>query len=273
MGIPLRRGRFFTSHDDEHSALVAVIDEAFARKYYPNQDPVGKRLNLDMVGAAEIVGVVGHIRQWGLDAGADRFVQAQIHVPVLQTPDKFMPMVARGMTVVVRTNGSPLAIVPSIRQVVGQMNSEQVMYNVQTMDTIISWSLGDRRFSMILLALFASLALILASVGLYGVISYTVVQRTREIGIRIALGARQHDVLGSVLGQGAKVVLLGVAIGIAASLALARLMSSMLYGVGSSDPLTFLGVAVLLMLVAMGACYIPARRAMHVDPVIALRHE
>jgi predicted permease len=273
MGIPLQRGRFFTSHDDEHSALVAVVDDAFARKYYPNQDPVGKRLSLDLVGTAEIIGVVGHIKQWGLDASTDRLVQAQIHVPVLQTPDKFMPMVARGMTVVVRTNGSPLSMVPSIRQVVGQMNNEHVMYNVQTMDTIISWSLGDRRFSMILLALFASLALILASVGIYGVISYTVGQRTREIGIRIALGARQHDVLRSILGQGAKMALTGVAIGIVASLALARLMSTMLYGVGASDPLTFLGVAVLLMLVALGACYIPARRAMHVDPVIALRYE
>jgi predicted permease len=273
MGIPLQRGRFFTSHDDEHSALVAVVDDAFASRYFPNQDPVGKRLNLDPVGAAEIVGVVGHIKQWGLDASTDRLVQPQIHIPVLQTPDKFMPMVARGMTVVVRTNGSPLSMVPSIRQVVGQMNSEQVMYNVQTMDTIISGSLGDRRFSMILLALFASLALILASVGIYGVISYTVEQRTREIGIRIALGARQHDVLRSILGQAAKVVLLGVAIGVVASLALARLMSTMLYGVGASDPLTFLGVAVLLILVALGACYIPARRAMHVDPVIALRCE
>ena len=184
-----------------------------------------------------------------------------------------MPMVARGMTVVVRANGSPLSLVPSIRQVVGQMNNEHVMYNVQTMDTIISWSLAVRRFSMILLALFASLALLLASVGIYGVISYTVGQRTREIGIRIALGARQKDVLRSILGQGAKMALLGVAIGTVAALALARLMSTMLYGVSASDPLTFLGVAALLMLVALTACYIPARRAMHVDPIIALRYE
>ncbi|MFN7994296.1 MAG: ABC transporter permease [Bryobacteraceae bacterium] len=273
MGIPLQRGRFFTAHDDEHSALVAVVDEAFARKYYPNQDPVGKRVNLDMVGTAEIIGVVGHLKQWGLDAGSDRFVQAQIHVPVLQTPDKFMPMVARGMTVVLRTNSSPLALAPAIRQAVGQMNSEQVMYNVQTMDTIISWSLAVRRFSMILLALFASLALILASVGIYGVISYTVGQRTREIGIRIALGAGQKDVLHSILSQGAKMALLGVAIGVAASLVLGRLLSTMLYAVSASDPFTFLAVAALLMIVALAACYIPARRAMNVDPINTLRYE
>src|SRR3954471_1475182 len=153
------------------------------------------------------------------------------------------------------------------------MNNEHVMYNVQTMDTIISWSLAVRRFSMILLALFASLALILASVGIYGVISYTVGQRTREIGIRIALGAGRNDVLRSILGQGAKMALLGVAIGTVAALALARLMSTMLYGVSASDPLTFLGVAGLLMLVALTACYIPARRAMHVDPIVALRYQ
>jgi predicted permease len=273
MGIPLQRGRFFTAHDDEHSAPVAVVDEAFARKYYPGQDPVGKRVNLDMVGAVEIIGVVGHIKQWGLDSSSDRLVQAQIHLPVLQTPDKFMPMVARGMTVVLRANGSPLSLVPAIRRAVGQMNNEQVIYSVQTMDTIISWSLAVRRFSMILLALFASLALILACVGIYGVVSYTVGQRTREIGIRIALGARQGDVLRAILGQGAKMAFLGVAIGIVAALALARLMSTLLYGVSASDPLTFVGVAALLMLVALAACYIPARRAMHVDPINTLRYE
>ena len=273
MGIPLRRGRFFTSHDDEHSALVAVVDDFFARTYYPNQNPIGKRVNLDLVGAVEIIGVVGHIKQWGLDSRDDPPVQAQIHIPVLQIPDKFMPMVASGMTVVLRANGSPLSLAPAVRQAVGQMNSEQVMYNVQTMDTIIFRSLAVRRFSMILLALFASLALILASVGIYGVISYTVGQRTREIGIRIALGAGRTDVLRSIVGQGAKMAVIGVAIGIVAALALARLISTMLYGVSPSDPLTFLAVGPLLMGVALAACYIPARRAMHVDPTDILRNE
>lgn len=273
MGIPLQRGRFFTTHDDAHSALVAVVDEAFARKYFPNQDPLGKRVNLELVGAAEIVGVVGHIRQWGLDVGNDRFVQAQIHLPVLQTPDQFMPMVARGMTVVLRAGGSPLSLMPAIRQVVGQMNNEQVIYNVQTMDSIVSWSLAVRRFSMILLALFASLALILASVGIYGVISYTVGQRSREIGIRVALGAGRKDVLRSIVGQGARMSVIGVAIGIVAALALARLMSTMLYGVGPSDPVTFVAVAALLMAVALIACYIPARRALRIDPIDTLRCE
>jgi predicted permease len=273
MEIPLQRGRFFTPHDDEHSALVAVVDEAFARKHYPGQDPVGKRVNLELVGPAEIIGVVGHIKQWGLDSSGDRLLQAQIHVPVLQVPDSLMPIVARGMTVVLRANGSSLSLAPAIRQAVGQLNNDQVMYNVRTMDAIISRSLAVRRLSMILLTLFAALALILASVGIYGVVSYAVGQRTREIGIRIALGARQKDVLRSILGQGAKMTLLGVAIGIVAALALARLMSTMLYGVSASDPFTFLGVAALLMLVALAACYLPARRAMHVDPIVALRCE
>jgi predicted permease len=273
MGIPLKRGRFFTSHDDEHSTPVAVIDENFARKFFPDSDPLGKRVNLEYVGAAEIVGVVGHVKQWGLDSGSDGRVQFQIHVPVLQTPDKFMPLVASAMTVVLRSYGPPLSLVPSIRQAVGQMNSQQVMYNVQTMDTIISWSYATRRFAMVLMGLFAAVALVLSSVGIYGVISYMVGQRTREIGIRIALGAPPKDVLRAVLSQGAKMALLGVAIGIVAALALAHLLSTMLYGVSPEDPLTFLGVAGLLILVALAACYIPARRAMRVDPIIALRNE
>ncbi len=273
MGIPLQRGRFFTSHDDEHSTRVAVIDEAFARKFFPHTDPLGKRVNLDLMGAVEIVGVVGHLKQWGLDSNSSRFVQFQIHLPVLQTPDKFMPLVASAMTVVLRSYGPPLALVPSLRQAVGRMNSQQVMYNVQTMDTIISWTLATRRFAMVLMGLFAAVALVLSSVGIYGVISYMVGRRTREIGIRIALGAPPQDVLRAVLTQGAKMALLGVAIGIAAALSLAHLLSTMLYGVSVTDPATYLGVAGLLILVALAACYIPARRAMRVDPIIALRDD
>jgi predicted permease len=273
MGIPLQRGRFFTSHDDEHSTLVAVIDETFARKFFPHADPLGKRVNLDLVGPAEIVGVVGHVKQWGLDSNSDRFVQSQIHIPVLQTPDKFMPLVASAMTVVLRSSGPPLSLLPSIRTAVGKMNSQQVLYNAQTMDTIISWSLATRRFAMLLMGLFATVALVLSSVGIYGVISYMVGQRTREIGIRIALGAPPKDVLRNVLSQGAKMALFGVAIGIVVALALAHLLSTMLYGVSARDPLTLLVVAGLLILVALTACYIPARRAMRVDPIIALRYE
>ena len=273
MGIPLRRGRFFTPYDDERSPLVAVIDESFARKFFPHDDPLGKRINLIYFGKAEIVGVVGHVKHWGLDSDAHHAIQAQLYLPVLQIPNKFMPLVAHGMGVVVRTRSSPLSIVPSIRQAVGQIDSQQVMYAVRTMDAIVSRSLAARRFSMILLGLFAALALVLSSVGIYGVISYLVGRRTREIGIRIALGAQQKDVLRSILVQGTKLALIGVAIGISAALALTRLMSKMLYGVSATDPLTFSGVAALLVLVALAACYIPARRAMLVDPIVALRYE
>jgi putative ABC transport system permease protein len=177
------------------------------------------------------------------------------------------------MDMVVRSRSSPLTLVPAIRQVVGHLNSEQVMYSVQTMDSIISRSLAAQRFSMVLLGLFATLALILSSVGIYGVLSYVVGQRTREIGIRIALGAQRNDVLRAIFVQGIKMALIGVAVGSAAALVLTRLMSKMLYGVSASDPLTFTGVAGLLVLVALAACYIPARRAMQVDPIVALRYE
>jgi predicted permease len=273
MGIPLRRGRFFTSQDDEHSPIVAVIDENFARKFFPREDPVDKRVNLLYLGSAEIVGVVGHIKHWGLDSDLSTLVQVQIHLPVLQTPDRFMPLIARGMTVTLRSHTSPLTLVPSIRHAAAQLNSEEVVYNVQTMDAIISRSLAARRFSMILLGLFATIALALSCVGIYGVISCLVEQRTREIGIRIALGARRTDVLRSIMRQGMRMALIGVAIGSIAALGLARLMSKMLYGVSTADPLTFVGVAALLAVMALAACFIPARRAMRVDPIVALRNE
>jgi len=273
MGIPLQRGRFFTSHDDEHSPIVAVIDENFARKYFPREDPVGRRVNLLYFGSAEIVGVVGHIKHWGLDSDLSALVQVQLHLPVLQTPNRFMPLIARGMTVALRSHTSPLTLVPSIQQAVAQLNSEEVMYNAKTMDAIISGSLAARRFSMILLGLFATVALVLSCVGIYGVISCLVEQRTREIGIRIALGAQQTDVLRSIMRQGVRMALMGVAIGSIAALGLTRLMSNLLYGVSPADPLTFFGVAALLVVMALAACFIPARRAMRVDPIVALRNE
>jgi putative ABC transport system permease protein len=273
MGIPLQRGRFFTSQDDEHSPIVAVIDENFARKFFPREDPVGRRVNLLYLGSVEIVGVVGHIKHWGLDSDLSTLVQVQMHLPVLQTPDRFMPLIARGMTVTLRSHTSPLTLVPSIQQAVAQLNSEEVMYNVQTMDAIISRSLAARRFSMILLGLFATVALVLSCVGIYGVISCLVEQRTREIGIRIALGAQPTDVLRSIMRQGMRMALIGVAIGSIAALGLTRLMSKLLYGVSTADPLVFLGVAALLVVMALAACFFPARRAMRVDPIVALRNE
>ena len=274
MQIPLERGRFIKAEDTIHSPTIIVIDDMFARKFFPGEDPIGKRVNLEILGIqAEIVGVVGHVKQWGLDENSKSPVQAQFYFPLMQVPDKFMPLLSKGTGVVMRTKGSPDAMAGPIRQVIAQINSQEVMYGAESMDSIISRSLAARRFSMILLGIFAAIALLLSCVGIYGVISYLVGQRTHEIGVRMALGAQRRDVLRLILGQGAKMALIGVAIGVAAGLALTRLMSKMLFGVSAHDPLTFVGVAILLILVALIACYIPARRAMRTDPMIALRYE
>ena len=275
MKIPLQRGRFLLPQDNEHSPFVTVIDERFAQLYFRGQNPIGKRVNFEMLNTttAEIVGVVGHVKQWGLDENSTSPLQAQCYFPIAQLPDQFIPLVARGVVVTVRTNGSPLAQVGSVRRALSQINSQQVMYGTETMDGIVSDSLAARRFSMILLGIFAALALVMSCVGIYGVISYLAGQRTHEIGIRMALGAERRDVLRMVLGEGMKMALVGVAIGLVAAFGLTRLMAKMLFGVSAHDPLSFAGVAVLLILVALAACYIPARRAMKVDPMVALRYE
>jgi len=272
MGIPLVRGRFFTSQDTESSPRVAVVDEDFARKFFPGEDPVGKAFVDDYVGTATIVGVVGHVKQWGLD---DKLaMHAEFYLPFRQIPDKYMSRASRSTTLVVRTTVAPLSLTDSIRHEIQRMNSEQVMFSPKSMDDIVyNQSMLAQRFSMTLLGAFAMVALLLASVGIYGVVSYIVVQRTHEIGIRVALGAQRSDVMRGVLGAGARMALIGVGIGIAAALALTRLMAKLLYGVSATDPATFLSVAILLILVALAACYIPARRAIRVDPIVALRHE
>jgi predicted permease len=273
MGIPLERGRFFTPHDDQHSPLVAVIDDVFARKHFPGQDPIGKRIVLNNTGAKlEVVGVVGHVKQWGLDLDDTHSLRAQLYLPCLQMPDNFVAPPS-GSAVMLRYEGNLSGVLDSIRRTNRQMSSQQAIYGVQTMESFISDSLAARRFAMILLGVFAVLALVLASVGIYGVIAYIVGQRTQEIGIRMALGAQRNDVLRLVVWQGARLALMGVSIGIAGALALTRLMTRLLYGVSATDPLTFAALALMLTLVAIAACCLPARRAMRVDPVVALRYE
>jgi predicted permease len=272
MGIPLLRGRFFTPEDTESSPRVAVIDEDFAGKFFSGEDPIGKVFIDDYVGPATIVGVVGHVKEWGLDD--KQAMHAEFYLPFRQIPDRYMSRASRSTTLLLRTEVPPLSLAANIRHEIQQMNSDEVMFMPKTMDDIVyNQSILAQRFSMILLGAFAMVALLLASVGIYGVVSYIVVQRTHEIGIRVALGAQQSDVMRWVLGAGARMALIGVGIGIAAALALTRLMTNVLYGVSATDPATFLGVAFLLTLVAIAACYIPARRAMRMDPMAALRQE
>jgi predicted permease len=274
MGITLLRGRFVSDQDNENTPIMIDIDDSFARTYFPGRDPIGEHVNFTEFNVqAEIVGVVGHVKQYGLDTDPKGTIEAQFFYPFMQIPEKIMPLVAKSVAVVLRTQDDPTAVMGQVRETVKEIDPRQVVYNVQTMDDVVATSYAARRLTMILLGVFAGLALALACVGIYGVISYLVGQRTQEIGIRMALGAQRRDILVLVLGEGTKMALIGAAIGIAASLALTRLMAKQLFGVSAHDPLTYVGVAVVLILVAMAACYIPARRAVRVDPMTALRCE
>jgi putative ABC transport system permease protein len=274
MQIPLLRGRFVAATDDEHSPQVIVIDENFARKYFPGQDPIGRRIHMAIFNMdPEIVGVVGHVKHWGLDLEADRHpLQEQIYSLFLQIPDAVWSGPPQA-GVVLRSAGSPFEMVGAVREAIVKLNSQNVMSEATTMEAIIAESLAERRFSMILLGIFATLALLLSSIGIYGVISYVVGQRTREIGIRMALGAQRSTVLWLMLGEGMKMAMTGVVVGIVAAAGLTRFMSQLIYGVSAADPVTFAGVIVVLTTVAFAACYVPARRAMRVDPMVALRYE
>ena len=271
MHIPLLNGRFFTSADDEHSARVAVIDESFANQLFPGQNPLGQTVVDPDFGPALVVGVVGHVRQFTLSDNAP--VQSELYFPFAQIPEKYVTRVAENNSVLLRSQVAPLSLLPAIQSSMASFGGGSVVYGTHAMDDIISDSLSAQRFAMELLAAFSLMALILASIGLYGVISYLVGQRTHEIGIRMALGARQSDVLRLVVADGARMSLLGIAIGIVVSLFLTRFLHSQLYGVSATDPVTFISVSALLLAVAAAASYIPARRASRVDPLVALRHD
>jgi len=274
MRIPVHSGRFIGERDDEHSPDVVVIDSSFARKHFPNQDPVGKHLNLGLLDIQpEIIGVVGHVEHWGLGSKVSENIQPQIYLPVWQVPDRFWPLLANGAQYVARTASAPLGVLDEIRHAVEKVDSTSVLYEVRPMQEIVASSVAKQRMAMLLLTSFSALALLLSAVGIYGVISYLAGQRTHEIGIRMALGASRKDILRIVLGEGMRIALIGVGIGILAALGLTRLLTQIIYGVSASDPLTFVGVAILLTVVALLACYIPARRAMGVDPMIVLRYE
>jgi len=273
MGLQLKSGRFLAPTDTIKAPGVVVVDEKFAKKYWPNEDPVGKYLNIGIINTrVEVVGVVNHVKHWGLDTDATSKIQTQLYMPMGQIPDQFLtgPPQAR---VVIRSSGNPLAMANEWKSTLQKMNSEYVMFDTMSLESVIARSMAARRFSMILLAVFAALALILSCVGIFGVISYVVTQRTHEIGVRMALGAQRGDVLKLMLGEGMQMALAGVVVGLVASFFLTRLLANLLYGVSATDPITFAGVAVILSAVALAACYIPTRRAMGVDPMVALRYE
>jgi predicted permease len=274
MGIPLQRGRFLTSEDNEHSSPAIVIDDQFARRYFGDRDPVGRRINIDILNtAAEIVGVVGHVRQWGLDENAASPYLAQCYLSVFQIPDRFLSFAAKDIAMVFRTADAPLTQVGAIRRALEEINPQSVLYREQAMDGLIGERLATRRFSMLVLGVFAALALLMACVGIYGVVSHLVGERTHEIAVRVALGAERWDVVRMVLWNGTKMALAGVAIGLGLALGLTRLMASMLFGISAHDPVAVGGVVSLLTFVALAASYIPARRAARVHPMVALRNE
>jgi predicted permease len=273
MKTPLLAGSFFSAQNDEHSPKVVVVDDVFTRKFFPGQDAVGKRIHLksgDQL--AEIIGVVAHVKQWGLDSDDTQQLRAELYIPEVQMPDDYIKSVS-STVLVVRVAGDPAASFASVRHMAQEMSDQQVIYGEQTMEQVVSRSIASHRFLMILLAAFAALAVILASVGIYGVVSYVVGQRTHEIGVRMALGARRTDVHRMILGEGARLILTGIVIGVFGAIALIRVMSSQLFMVSASDPLTFVVVSLLLMFVALMSCYVPARRAANVDPIVALRYE
>jgi putative ABC transport system permease protein len=274
MGIPLLRGRDLTTRDAEGRPWVAIINETLARRFFPGEDPIGKRL---MVGRwekvwREIVGVVGDVRQYEFESNPP----PQLYASYLQQPRTqwaWQLDFKLGMTLVVRTAGQPTRLAAAVRNAIQEVNKDAPVYNVKTLDDVFFSQVSQRRFNLVLLGIFAAVALILATVGIYGVISYSMAQRTHEIGVRMALGAARRDVLKLVVGQGMLPVLIGVGVGTAGAFALTRFLTSMLYGVRPTDPATFLAVGGLVTGVALLACYLPARRATKVDPMVALRYE
>jgi putative ABC transport system permease protein len=270
IGIPLRAGRAFNEHDDARAVPVAIVNETMAKSYWPGETAIGKRFKIGSLDDPNpwltIVGVAADVRQMGADAP----VKAEMYVPYRQ-PQPFSFYAPRDL--VIRTAVEPASLVPAVRQAVHEVDPTQPVANIRTMNEVLGRETAQRRLGMILLTTFAALALLLAALGIYGVLSYFVVQHTPEIGVRLALGAQRRDVLRLVIGKGMKLALAGIAVGLAGALVLTRLMTSLLFGVKAADPLTFGLLALLLTLVALVACYIPARRATKVDPMVALRYE
>jgi len=270
MGVPLRRGRFLDRTDRGESRPVAIVNETMARQYWPGQDAVGKRFKIgdpdSPVPWVTIVGIVGDVRQMGLDAP----VKAEMYLPYSQVGNQpwFAPR-----DLVVRTSVEPMSVVAAVKREIAAVDPDQAVSNIRSLDEILDEEVVQRRLGATLLTAFAVLALLLASLGIYGILSYFVAQHTAEIGVRLALGATGRDILGLVLGRGMTLALVGIGLGSLGGLALTRLMSSLLFGISATDPATFALAALLLTALALLACYLPARRAVKVDPTIAMRYE
>jgi putative ABC transport system permease protein len=266
LSIPVVRGRALAPQDQSATAQhVAVVDEAFVKKYFSDEDPIGQGVHIGNGndGFYDVVGVVGSVHYEGLETTS----QPTMYVPRAQDDFSTVWVLAR------TKSGDPAQLAAPVRQTVRDLDSALPAYSVTPLSTVVSDSVAQRRFSMLLLVLFAGVALFLAAVGLYGVVAYTVSQRTREIGLRMAIGAAPTDVLNMILGGGMKLVLIGVAIGVAGALAFSRLVQTLLFDVAPSDPMSYAATAALLIAVAAVACYVPARRAMRVDPLVAMQLE
>jgi len=270
LGIRLVKGRQFTERDTKDAPGVVVINETLAKQFFGAEDPIGRRLGLSgPTDWREIVGVVDDVRNYGLDAD----VKPEAYMPYLQNAPGYLAGTSSGMSLVVRAASDPSGLTAAIRSSVQAVDKDQPVYNIQTMEQFLAESIAQRRFNVLLLSVFAALALILAAVGIYGVMSYSVTQRTHEIGIRMALGAQGRDVLRLVVGQGLVLCLIGVGVGLLAAFVLTRFLASLLYGVSAIDFATYTAVSLLITVVAFLASYIPARRAARIDPMIALRYE
>jgi putative ABC transport system permease protein len=274
MNISLLQGRFFEERDTLASAPVMVIDENMAAEYFPGESPIGQHISMptgqDKDIEFQIIGVVSHVKQQNLDTNTGAIVSPQMYMTIHQVPDEF---ISPGTTLVVRTGTEPTSYLGAIREAMASIGGNATLSSAKTMEQLRGELIADRRFTLILVGVFSTLALVLASIGIYGVISYSVAQRTREIGIRMALGASPRHVLSMVVGGGARLAVIGILIGATGALLLTKFIRAFLFGVSPSDPLTFIGISLVLASVAMLASYIPARRAMKVDPNTALRYE
>jgi putative ABC transport system permease protein len=273
MNIRALKGRTFSTEDTRERPLVAVIDEVLAEKYFPGENPIGKRFSPDVQPRLklEIIGIVGNVKNQGPDGRSP--VQPQFYFNLNQLPEQSFLFVVRQLNLVVRAEGDPLNLASSIRRQVTSLDKDQPVFNIRTMEDRISDTIGVQRLSMLLLSSFAFVALVLAAVGIYGIMAYSVSQRKHDIGIRMALGAQVADILKLVIAQGMSLALIGLGVGLAAAFALTRVMSTLLYGVSATDSVIFIGISLLIIVVALAAIFIPARRATKVDPIVTLRYE